>query len=194
MVNPGTWALTASSQCIRSRVTNYSLHCFVTNWNSTQVIHGVDFKPCGGLTGEDEGYDLLITPSNIFSLAVPEWIRAAKNSVERLGSAPWKQTVQTLDLALSLYTRSHSKYIMPSFLLLTSAPAGSPWSKRPRTRSTTAVKSRGKPQDRWLSRKGNRHAERVSDVNDSTEKPLSYFLSRRKIQQSYWVEEYSSVL
>lgn len=63
--------------------------------------------------------------SNILSLAVPEWIHAAKNSVEYLDPAPRKYTAESLDLALNLFARSHRKYNTPSFLLLTSISVGS---------------------------------------------------------------------
>jgi len=49
--------------------------------------------------------------SNTFSLAVPEWIHAAKNSVEHLDPAPWKYTAESSDLALNLFARCHRKYI-----------------------------------------------------------------------------------
>lgn len=87
--------------------------------------------------------------SNTSSVAVPEWIHAAKDSVEHLDPAPWKYTPESLDLARNLFTMSHRKYIIPSFLPFISISVGSvPTVRDLGPGEQIFVKSRGKPLDR----------------------------------------------
>lgn len=86
--------------------------------------------------------------------------------------ALWKYTAESWDLGLNLFPKPKESTSASHFYQSPGVCRLNPYSKRPRTWRTVFVRSRGKPQDRWLSRQGNRCAEQVSDENDSTE----YFL------------------
>lgn len=89
--------------------------------------------------------------SNTLSLAVPEWIHGAKNSVEHLDPAPWKYMPESLDLAQNLFTMSHKVYNPQFSTVHFHFCRLSPYSKRSRAWRTNIClppKSRGKPLDR----------------------------------------------
>lgn len=129
---------------------------------------------------------------SILALAVHECIHAAKNSVEHLDPALWGQ--HSLAILPWIFSPSPTESpSAPDFYHSLGVRRLNPYSKRLRTRRAVFLRSRGKPQDRWLSRQGNKCAEQVSDVNDSTE----YFLfleQEKKSSSELMGKEHSSVL